>query len=140
MTPKDENTPCKLESFSYRCALHNWVGVVSIRYCYAKYKKRIMFIDGDINDPVSVSIDNNETIFEPSIMFSYDLKQILEMMPNERYRNLILLRYIQELSNEEVAKELGITMENYYNLHRRAKVQFIRTYNDEIKRKEMIHA
>ncbi len=140
MSSKDEDAHCKLELFKFRCALHNWVGVVSIRYCYAKYKKRIMFVDSDRNDLVSVSLDDKETVFEPGMMLSYDLKKILDIMPNERYRKLIFLRYFLDNSNEEVAKELGLTMENYYNLHRRAKVQFISVYNNEIIRKEMKHA
>lgn len=139
MIPKDAESRCKLDQFSYRCALHNWVGVVSIRFCYAKYKKRIMFVDGDINDPVWVSI-NHETIFEPNMMASSDFRKILDMMSSERYRKLILLRYVYDYSNEETAKTLGMTMENYYNTHRRARVQFISTYKNEMDRKEARHA
>jgi len=138
--PNDKDNKCKLESFNYRCALHNWVGVVSIRYCYAQYKKSIPFADGDINDPNYVSIYDKETIFEPSMMNSYDIRKIVDLMSNERYRRLIKLRYIQDLSNEETAAVLGITMENYYNLHRRARVQFISAYNKEMERREMRHA
>ena len=53
-----------------------------------------------------------------------DVRKILEMMPNERYRHLIELRYIEEKTNEETAIALAMTMDNYYNKHRLAKAQF----------------
>lgn len=53
-----------------------------------------------------------------------DAYKILDMMPNRRYRKLIELRYIKELSNEETADSLGMTMPNYYNKHKLAKAQF----------------
>jgi len=53
-----------------------------------------------------------------------DMEKILTLMPNERYRTLIRLRYIELMTNEETAKALGMTMDNYYNIHKRAKAQF----------------
>ena len=46
-------------------------------------------------------------------------------MPNARYRELIRLRYMEELNNELVAKILGLSIDNYYNKHLLAKRQFI---------------
>lgn len=60
-----------------------------------------------------------------------DLTKILSMMPNQRYRQLIEYRYIDEKSNEETAMLLAVTMDNYYNMHKRAKAQYC-----EVLRKE----
>jgi DNA-directed RNA polymerase specialized sigma subunit len=57
-------------------------------------------------------------------IYSDDVKKILEMMPNERYRRLIELRYVKEKTNEETAMALEMTMDNYYNKHKLAKAQF----------------
>ena len=53
-----------------------------------------------------------------------DAEKLLSLMPNERYRTLIQLRYLEQMTNEETAKELEMTMDNYYNIHKRAKAQF----------------
>ena len=45
-------------------------------------------------------------------------------MSNKRYREIIRLRYLEEKSNEETAQILAMSMDNYYNKNRLAKVQF----------------
>ena len=45
-------------------------------------------------------------------------------MPNKRYSELIRLRYLEQNTNEETAKALGMTMENYYSKHKLAKEQY----------------
>ena len=54
-----------------------------------------------------------------------DVLVMIEQMPNERYRKIIRLRYLEHLSNEETAEALGMTMANYYNKHKLAKAQFL---------------
>jgi len=61
---------------------------------------------------------------------------LLDMMPNRRYSQLIRLRYVEEMSNEDTAKALGMTMDNYYNKHRRAKMQLYEIINKETRRYE----
>jgi DNA-directed RNA polymerase specialized sigma24 family protein len=46
------------------------------------------------------------------------------MMTNERYRQLIIYRYVEGRTNEETAGLLSMNMNNYYNKHRLAKRQF----------------
>ena len=60
-----------------------------------------------------------------------DVNTILELMPNKRYKELIKLRYLESKSNEEVASIMGVDMDNYYNLHKRAKSQYERVYRKE---------
>lgn len=54
-----------------------------------------------------------------------DIYKLLNLMPNSSYRKLIKLRYLEQRDNEETARILGVTMGNYYNMHKRAKEQFI---------------
>ena len=60
-----------------------------------------------------------------------DALAILNRMPNKRYSEIIRLRYLELLTNEETAKTLGMTMENYYNKHKLAKAQYIRVHRKE---------
>lgn len=124
---------CKLETFNYKCSLKNWVGVVAIRYCYARFKKQ---------PPVEVFPEGSDRMLpsEPSILTDMgtlnreDVEAIIGMMPNERYRKLIRYRYLDELDNEETAEKMGMSMENYYNKHRAAKVQYVQAFLKEMSR------
>ncbi len=53
-----------------------------------------------------------------------DLHKILGMMKNQRFRRLIECIYLEDKSPEETAEILGVTKDNYYNMHKRAKAQF----------------
>ena len=59
-----------------------------------------------------------------SILETEDINKLLEMMTNERYRLLIIYRYVEGRTNEETAGLLNMNMNNYYNKHRLAKRQF----------------
>lgn len=132
LKPRQVGHRCKLETFNYKCSLENWVGVVAIRYCYHQFKKFIPTDDLTDSDRLSVS--------EPSILTDMgtlnreDVETIINMMPNERYRQLIRYRYLDELDNEETAKKMGMSMDNFYNKHRAAKVQYIQAFLKEMSR------
>lgn len=53
-----------------------------------------------------------------------DVAKVLQQMKSSVYRELIRHRYVEEMSNAETAKILGMTMRNYYNAHHRAKEQW----------------
>ena len=125
-----KNGKCKLESFGFKSSLNTWVGVVAKNYCYASFKVRIQTVpdiptgnkNGDRLEPIDGSIPP-EPIGIDQINKS-DVRKILDLMPNKRYRSIIEMRYLQEKDNEETAKALGMSMENYYNKHKLAKAQF----------------
>lgn len=60
-----------------------------------------------------------------------DVDTILNLMPNKRYGKLIRLRYLDMKSNEETAEALRMNMDNYYNVHKRAKSQYERMCRKE---------
>ena len=66
-----------------------------------------------------------------SRMNRMDIVTLINMMPNERYRKIIYLRYVEHLSNEETAEALGMTMANFYNKHKLAKAQFVNVSRKE---------
>lgn len=124
-----KNGKCKLETFGFKSSLSTWVGVVAKNYCYASFKVRIPTTpdiptgnkngDGDRFEPTGGSTDIDLDQINKS-----DLNKILDLMPNRRYRSIIEMRYLHEKDNEETAKALGMSMENYYNKHKLAKAQF----------------
>ena len=124
MTPRKSTGVSPLQTFGFRCTLTMWLKIISENYCKQLFKVKI-----DISDSLKSSSDRL-TMIDHSLdvdfnsIYSDDVKKILEMMPNERYRRLIELRYVKEKTNEETAMALEMTMDNYYNKHKLAKAQF----------------
>lgn len=130
--PRPISKRCKLETFNFKCSLKNWVGVVAIRYCYHQFKRQIpseSLTDGD-----SFSVSEPSILTDMGTLNREDVEAIIGMMPNERYRQLIRYRYLEELDNEETAQKMGMSMDNYYNKHRAAKVQYIQAFLKEMSR------
>ncbi|MDE6273021.1 MAG: sigma-70 family RNA polymerase sigma factor [Muribaculaceae bacterium] len=124
MTPGKGQTESRLATFSYRCTLTMWLKIVAQNYCRQLFAKKGEFFEeslpeGDRNSVISQSLSLSMHDLDRA-----DLQRILDSMPNERYRRLITLRYIDEKSNEETASLLGMTMANFYNKHKLAKEQF----------------
>lgn len=129
MEPRKISKKCKLETFGYRSSLYTWMGVVSIRFCYAKFKSSVQLDnldDSDRNSDIPLSKPAVNDLFDRE-----DLNKVLEMMSNDRYRQIIRLHYLDGLSNEKTASQLDMDMPNYYNKHRLAKVQFINALKKE---------
>ena len=52
-----------------------------------------------------------------------DINSALQKMPNARYRRVIEVLDIQDVQPEKLAEEMNVTVDNLYNIHRRALVQ-----------------
>lgn len=132
LKPRQLGHRCKLETFNFKCSLKNWVGVVSIRYCYHQFKK--MIPTDELPDGDRLSIPEPSILTDMGTLNREDVEAIINLMPNERYRQLIRYRYLDELDNEETAKKMGMNIDNYYNKHRAAKVQYIQAFLKEMSR------
>lgn len=130
LTPDEETGECKLQSFQFGSTLTTWLKTVAVYYCYGRYRKKqkVQFfeeeveINGDTCDRLAQAAASMYS--EDTPMWEEDLETVLALMPNKRYCQLIRLRYFDNLSNEDTAQALGMTMDVFYNVHRRAKQQF----------------
>lgn len=125
MAPRPSTGRSKLSQFSFRCSFTMWLKIVAENYC-----RQIFARQGDFSTQ-SLDDDDRKPLPDESLLendgFSpdaHDIRRVLDMMPNPRYRALIEARYLNELSNEDTAACLGLSMANYYNTHKRAKEQF----------------
>lgn len=131
LMPHRETHRSKLQDFGFRCSLTMWIKIVTENYCHQLFSKRLP------TDENNDTADDRNTLGDESIHQSTrnldmaDLYNILAMMPNQRYRRLIELHYVEDKTHEETAQLLDLTMANYYNCHKRAKAQYC-----EILRKE----
>ena len=129
--PHKETNVSKLQSFGFRCSLTLWLKIVSEHYCQQLFKKRL-----SVNEGEDLSEDRNAIVDESFIentrtLDMEDVNKVLSNMPNQRYSQLIKLRYVEEKTNEETALTMGLSMPNYYNTHKRAKKQYVETLRKE---------
>lgn len=129
MTPGVKTGKCYLSTFGFSCSLTCWLKIVAENYCHQLFKKRLEIVDaperlGDrkISEPYSPNIES---------LNRHDVEVMLGLMTNDRYRELIRLRYVEEKSNEETAEMLGMSMDNFYNKHKLAKEQFAKVLRKE---------
>jgi RNA polymerase sigma factor (sigma-70 family) len=139
MTPSRITGHCQLESFRGESTLTSWLKTVSVRFCYERYerKERMTFTDLHLPNDEDDHPDRNDAVFgitDPDFgsLNLNDVMTILAMMPNKRYSTLIRLRYLEEMTNEETAEILGMSLDNYYNKHKLAKAQFEQVLRKEI--------
>ena len=50
----------------------------------------------------------------------YDIADVLDSLPNERYRRLLVGLYREYYTPQLMAEEMEVSLPNFYNLHRRA--------------------
>ena len=67
---------------------------------------------------------------------SIDLQKLFDMMPNRRYVYIIQKLMIEDVEPERLAEEMNITVDNLYNIKRRAMVQLSRVALNDIKEYE----
>lgn len=93
--------------------------MVAIRFFQ---KKRAQLIE---NVPLETLYEQNTIWQDMHISQDHrmDVRKAIEQMPNERYRKVIIELELNEREPEEVAQELNITIDNLYNLRRRARLQ-----------------
>lgn len=125
MTPRKSTGVSPLQTFGFRCSLPMWLKIISENYCKQLFIKKIDISDVSIVSSDRFNYEENSLNLDFSSIYASDLKKILNMMPNERYRRLIELRYVEEKTNEETADILNMSMANYYNKHKLAKKQFV---------------
>ncbi len=109
----------KVHQFDYRSRLTTWLSVVAVRF-FLKKRERLSENSGLENLNKCRSVQDNHAV---PIDFRIDVRKAVEMLPNERYRRVIVALDLQDRSPESVAEEMNITMDNLYNLHRRARLK-----------------
>lgn len=131
MIPKKSNNASKLSEFGFRCTFINWLKIVTENYCRQLFARRADIFDKNVDVSDRFDLPDDSLKLELQSLNMEDVKRIINMMPNQRYRTLIEYRYVELHSNEETAEHLSMTMTNYYNKHKLAKAQFIAALRKE---------
>lgn len=148
LAPSKLTGKCQMENFRGESTLTSWLKTACLFYCYKQFeikgkmpkKERLPLSNADDDDDAGDRADSIYGSLE--IDFSninrQDAQVIIKQMPNKRYGELIRLRYLELMTNEETAKALGMSMENYYNKHKLAKAQYERIFRKEEQHEQFI--
>ena len=116
----------KLRQFEGRSSLYTWLKVTATRFFI---KKRHLMIDNTSHEPLYQYVDDDDANEQPHeasssmSMAAMDIERLLASMPNKRYADVIRQLVLEEQEPEQVANEMKITVDNLYNIKRRAILQ-----------------
>ena len=113
-----EENACKLRQFEGRSSIYQWLKITAIRYFIAK---RNRMIDMAPQDPPSDITVNGEMVDEESeTVARMDIASLFERMSNKRYVYVIRRLVLDDAEPKDVARELQVSVENLYNIKKRA--------------------
>ena len=117
-----ENDAQKLRNFEYRSSVYMWMKILPTRFFI---KKRVLMIDDSTRETL---YDGREQKAAPESDMSAvgDLERLFKAMPTQRYVYVIRRLVLDDLEPEQLAKEMGITTANLYNIKKRAMAQLTR--------------
>ena len=119
----------RLRTFQGKSSLFQWVKVVAIRYFIAK---RDNLIEDRSEDALLKQADRIDYTDDRRQAHT-DFNRILSRMQNRRYA-YVLMRLVQmDDEPEEVAKSMGITVANLYNIKKRALASFAEEAVNDVK-------
>ena len=131
MVPGKKTGISKLAAFHFNCTLTNWLKIVSENYCRNLYAKKIDIVGNKVGKTDIFNQIEHSLSIDFGNLNKEDLMNVIEQMPNLRYRKIIEHRYVHGRTNEETAELMSMTMANYYNKHKLAKAQFIAALRKE---------
>ncbi len=119
----------KLREFEYRSSIYQWLKVVAVRFFI---RKRKGLIENRGKDPLY----EGETVptTDGSVHSAKcDMQRLFSLMPNKRYAYVIQRLIIDDWDPEKLAGEMGINVDNLYNIKRRAMDQLTHVALNDIR-------
>lgn len=113
-----EKDAYRLRQFEGRSSLYQWLKIVAIRYFISRQDSMIeMYPHNALNDCNVFCLEKNE---EKTESFAVDIENLFKLMPNKRYVYVIRRLVLEDGEPKAVACELSISVDNLYNIKRRA--------------------
>lgn len=113
-----ENNGYRLKQFEGRSTIYQWMKVIAIRFFIAK---RDSLIENEGNDTLLESIAQTKVgDCEKVVTGRMDIENLFCLMPNKRYVYVIKRLLLEEAEPKVVAEELNTSVDNLYNIKKRA--------------------
>lgn len=96
-----------------------WISVVAVRFFQ---KKRESLIE-NTSSGAQIEQTKNSISYDMTIDSKMDIHSAIDQISNSRYRMVIEKLDLDDVAPEELAKEMNVSVDNLYNIHRRALLQ-----------------
>ena len=126
-----ERDAYRLRLFEGRSSIYQWLKITAIRYFIAK-RNRMVSMESNQRD-TQREVDGCEDRTEQTKM---DMEQLFAEMPNRRYVYVIRRLCLHDADPRDVAAELNISVDNLYNIKKRAMASLSAVALKEVKRYE----
>jgi RNA polymerase sigma factor (sigma-70 family) len=111
-----EGNACRLKAFEGRSSIYQWLKVVAIRFFV---QKRDSLIEDKSQEPLN-EIKDTPIDVPSQISAKIDVEYLLNQLKNERYVMAIRRLILEDAEPKDVAEEMGVTIDNLYNIKKRA--------------------
>jgi len=125
-----------LKTFNFKSSLKTWMCVVSSRFFLQLKKMGKIVIDNDSQDPL-ISENNKNMATETTTTNDLTSKQwltILSQMPTKQYAKVLYHLLFKNMTNEEIAIEINMSLDNFYNVKSRAIKQLTAVAKEYIRK------
>ncbi len=114
----------KLRQFQYRSTVYQWMKIVATRFFI---RHRNTMIENTSKEPPYEYENGDEVIDTVNIISDkMDVAKLLQLMENQRYADTIRNLILDDKQPEQYALELGVTVDNLYNIKKRAMAALTR--------------
>lgn len=114
----------KLRQFQYRSSVYQWIKVVATRFFI---RHRNSMIENTSKDSSYERESDNVVIDTVNIISDkIDVAKLLQLMENQRYADAIRNLILDDMEPERYALEIGVTVDNLYNIKKRAMTALTR--------------
>lgn len=114
----------KLRQFQYRSTIYQWMKVVATRFFI---RHRDSMIENASKEPLYEQHDDKKAIeTESKIADKIDVRRLLALMDNRRYADVIRRLILEDMEPEQYAAQIGVTVDNLYNIKKRAMTALTR--------------
>lgn len=113
-----EDDARRLRQFEGRSSIYQWLKTTAIRFFL---EKRDEMIENDSQEHLLQQVATTHIVeVEQHFSSKLDVENLLAHLPNRRYAYVIQRLVIEDAKPQEVANELGVTVDNLYNIKKRA--------------------
>lgn len=117
-----EDDGLKLRQFEFRSSVYQWMKVVATRFFI---RRRNFMIENFAKSPHYERVSEDKVITPvDKINDRMDVEKLLQIMDNKRYADVIRSLILNEESPEQYAMRMGVTVDNLYNIKKRAITAF----------------
>ncbi|WP_440426415.1 RNA polymerase sigma factor [Prevotella sp.] len=110
----------KVRQFDFRSKLMTWIGVVAVRFFQ---KKKEVLIEHESSEALIEKTKYFSGSYNMTVDKTFDVRQAIKQISNIRYKMVIEQLDLEDVAPERLASKMGVTVDNLYNIHRRALLQ-----------------